>query len=80
MQPTLGNLWRRFFGLRPDAPQLVGTITVVSGGGSYVVNLTGGGTQEVRGEGTYTVGDKVFVQGGRIIGEAPSLTSVVIEV
>lgn len=78
--PTLGLLWKKFFGLRPDQPRLVGTVSVVHGDGRYRLNLASGGVLEARGEGDYLVGSKVFVQGKNILGPASSLPPSVIEV
>lgn len=52
---------------------------VLSGAaGSYVIELPGGARIQARG--VAVVGTKVFVAGGVIQGEAPSLTVVTVEV
>lgn len=73
------NLWRRFKDLLPDDPLLIGTIRSNPGDGTRVVELLDGGT--LRASGSVAVGDKVFVQGGRITGgDAPDLPQVDIEI
>lgn len=72
------NLWQRFKDLLPDDPLLIGTIRANPGDGTRVVELLDGGTLRVTGDGA--VGDKVFVQDGRITGQAPDLPQVDIEI
>lgn len=77
---ALGGIWKKFTDLIPKTPRQVGTISSVAGTGRYIVTLVGGGTVEVRSEGTYTVGTKVFVVGKTIESVAPNLTATVIDV
>lgn len=72
------NLWQRFRDLLPDDPVLIGTIRANPGDGTRLVELLDGGTLRVTGSGS--VGDKMFVQGGRITGDAPDLPQVDIEI
>lgn len=74
---TTTNLWRRLKLLLTDAPLLVGTVDSVSTYGA-VVELPDGSFVSVRGEAM--VGQQVFIRGGIIEGQAPSLTTVVIEI
>lgn len=79
---TLGedtkNNWSRFKRLLPSDPLLVGTIEQTYPDGSATITLLGGGSMRVRGTGS--AGQKVYVRGGMIEGQAPSMTQVEIEV
>lgn len=72
---TLGedapNAWSRFSRLLPTDPLLVGEILANHGDGTATVQPPAGGTMRVRGTGT--VGQNVYVRGGRIEGAAPAL-------
>lgn len=71
------NLWRRWKDLMPDDPILVADVEAAEFGRA-LVQFPGGSRSWVTGSGT--VGTRVFVQGGKIAGEAPSLPLVVDEV
>ena len=71
------NPYTRFLALLPPKPQLVGTVSAVSGSVA-TVTLEGGGQLQARGQ--VTVGDRVFVRDGLIEGEAPALTYISAEV
>ena len=71
------NLWARWKDLMPADPLLVAEVLTVSG--AYCcVEFPGGSATWVLGTGT--IGSRVFVQGGKIAGEAPALPLVVDEV
>ncbi len=72
------NLWRQFQDLLPDAPLLVGTVVTRHGDGTVTVELLGGGLLRVIGEGAQ--GDRLFVRGTEVIGPAPTLPTVEIEI
>jgi hypothetical protein len=72
------NLWRRFRDLLPSDPLMVGEITADHADGTVTVTLIDGATLRVLGSGT--VGAMVYVQTGRVVGEAPSLDVEVIEI
>lgn len=74
---TTTNLWKRLKQLLPDAPLLVGVVDSVSTYGA-VVELPDGSLVSVRG--AATVGQRVFIRDGVIEGQAPSLTTVLIEI
>lgn len=74
------NIWRKFEALLPKTPTLVGTVTTDAGGGKYVITLDGGSTVVAYSETSYSVSDRVFVQGTEIVRPAPSLPSVTIDV
>ena len=73
------NLWKKFMDLFPKPPLVVGTI--VSGSAPYWdVDFVAGGTQRVfAGSGSYAIGNKVYVQDSKIVGPAPSLTDVLVD-
>ena len=71
------NPYTRFLALLPPKPQLVGTVSAVSGSVA-TVTLEGGG--QLRARGQVTVGDRVFVRDGLVEGEAPALTYISAEV
>lgn len=73
----MSNLYARFKRIFPDAPMLVGTVSVAYTGG-LTVDLPGGGNVNVVGEAA--VGDHVFVRDGRVEGQAPALTAITIEI
>ncbi len=72
------NTWARFKRLLPGAPLLIGTIESTHADGTSTVLMLGGGSQRVRGTGT--AGQAVYVRGGMIEGQAPSMAQVEIEV
>jgi hypothetical protein len=80
MSAPLGGMWRKFLDLLPQSPRQVGTITALTGDGSYTAVLTGGGTLQVLGAAGYSVGSQIFIKDGKIESKAPTLTSIVIEV
>lgn len=57
----------------------VATITAINTNGTSTATTANGGEIVVIGT-TVTVGNQAFIQGGRLIGEAPSLTYYEIEV
>lgn len=67
------NAYREFMALMPDQPLEVGDVTAISGGVA-TVTLPGGGVIQARG--AVSVGQRVFVRGGAIEGDAPMLTYV----
>ena len=80
---TLGertdNRWAQFRNLIPGEPTQLGEIASIDAStGTAFVELLGGGTIRVRGDGQ--IGDQVYVRGGMIQGQAPQLPSYVIEV
>lgn len=74
---TTTNLWKRLKQLLPDAPLLVGEVFSVSAYGA-IVKLPDSAFVSVRGEAT--VGQKVFIRDGLIEGQAPNLSTVLIEI
>ncbi|AXW34167.1 hypothetical protein CJO88_12990 [Ralstonia solanacearum] len=72
------NLWRQFEDLLPDAPLLVGTVVTSHDDGTVTVQLLGGGLVRVTGAGE--PGERLFVRGAEVIGSAPTLPTVDIEI
>ena len=70
------NLFTRFKKLVAPQPQRIGTAQAVDGT-AVVVQEDGGGTARV--VGSATVGQRVYFQGGAIIGDAPNLPQDFIE-
>ncbi|MDO3529838.1 hypothetical protein ACNRBH_15140 [Ralstonia pseudosolanacearum] len=72
------NLWRQFEDLLPDAPLLVGTAVTRHDDGTVTVQLLGGGL--VRATGAGEPDQRLFVRGTEVVGPAPTLPSVDIEI
>ncbi len=75
----MSNPWVRFGALTAPGTKMVATVASVNADGSSVVTLRGGGSLRVQGD-DVTVGDKVLIQQGRIIGRAASLPAVSVTV
>lgn len=73
------NLWQRFRELLPSDPLLIGTVLSHNADGTSTVELPGGGQLRVMGQGV-AVAAKAFIQGGRIVEQAPDLPVTEIEV
>lgn len=73
------NLWSRFRALIPDPPLLVGTVTAHLADGTSRVELPSGGVIYPRGTGVES-GSMAFVKDGVVIGQAPTLSVVEVEV
>ena len=72
---TLGsqtpNRWSALRALLPDSPLLAGQVTADYTDGTALVQLIGGGSIRVRGEGA--IGQRVYIRDHAIIGPAPTL-------
>ena len=66
------NVWKQFQSLLPDDPLLIATVQAHNSDGTSTVQHPGGGSSRVRGQ-AVAVGNKAFVQGGQIQGQAPDL-------
>ena len=71
------NAYRRLIALIPETPADVGEVTAITADGCTLELLTGA-TATVRG--SASIGDLVYVRDGVIVGPAPELTTVEIEV
>lgn len=74
----MANLLTRFRGLLPRTPLLVGTVAAIDGSEARIV--TDDGSLYIA-RGAAAVNDRVYFRpGGAIEGEAPALSSVLIEI
>lgn len=71
------NPYKRLLALMPTTPRQVGEVLSISGS-RLRVNLVGGGVRTCQGDAE--VGSMVYVEGEQIVGLAPSLPVVVVEV
>lgn len=71
------NLYAEFKKLLPKNPMFVGTVQSVADG-VYTIDLPGG--QKLTAKGVASVGQRVFVQSGQILGPAPALPVDEVEV
>lgn len=69
------NVWKQFEALLPADPLLVGQVLSHNADGTSSVQLPGAQVIRVQGQ-TVPVGNRAFVQTGRVQGEAPNLTTV----
>lgn len=68
----MANLWRQFQQLLPKSRLIVVTIQGHNGDGTSTATTTSGATLVVQGE-SVAIGQKAFVQDGRVAGAAPDL-------
>ena len=73
------NIWQQFKALIPEWVRVVATITANNGNGTSQEELRDGSVITVKGEGI-GVGQRVFIQGGKIKGTAPDLAQYEINV
>jgi len=73
------SLLTRLRALLPTDPLLVAEVTAHNADGTSTVEFPGGEAARVRGQ-DVAVGLNAWVKGGRVEGEAPMLTSYVVEV
>lgn len=74
------NLYTRLLSLLPQAPVMTATVTALHADGTASVELPGGGQLRVRNPFNAEQGASVFVQDGAVVGDAPSLPLVLIEI
>ena len=74
------TLYTRLMELLPSAPVLTATITTLYLDETALVTLPGGAQARVRNPLAAGQGDAVYVQDGAVIGQAPALPVVVIEI
>ena len=74
------TLYTRLMELLPSAPVLTATITTLYLDETALVTLPGGAQLRVRNPLGAGPGDAVYVQDGAVIGQAPALPVVVIEI
>ena len=74
------NIYRRLLELLPDTPITTGQVLVAYDDGTALVSTFGGGQMRVRNPLDLAVDQYAYVQDGAVIGEAPTLTEVLIEI
>lgn len=74
------NLLTRLRALFPADALLAATYVSANADGTHSVAMPGGGGMNVRGEGSYTAGTRLYIRAGLIEGEAPDLPFEEIEV
>ena len=73
------NIYKRLLSLLPQAPVTTARVMLVFDDGTAHVATFGGGEARVRNPLGIEVGHPVYVQDGAVIGEAPELLEVLIE-
>lgn len=74
------TLYTRLLELLPSQPITTATVTTQYGDGTALVTLPGGAQARVRNPLGLDVGASVFIQDGAVIGDAPALPIVFIEI
>jgi len=74
------TLYTRLMELLPSQPVLTATVSTMYGDGTALVTLPGGAQLRVRNPLGAGPGDAVYVQDGAVIGQAPALPVVAIEI
>lgn len=74
-----GNLWALFKGVTEQGAKQLATV-IDRQGSNYTVTMQGGGNTIVQSSAAYALQSKVFIRNGEIVGQAPNLTYVEIEV
>lgn len=75
----MANPWQQFRNLLPGSPLVVGTVSAHNADGSSTIDLPGGGSINAIGQ-TVAIGQKAFVRNGQVLGQAPDLPELMIEV
>lgn len=75
------NSWSRFVSLTGNDPLLVGKVLAhrTDGSGTSLMELPGGGHLVASGQ-SVPVGQMAFIRGGQVVGAAPALPGLTIEV
>ena len=74
-----GNLWQLFKNVTEQGAKQLATV-IDRQGSNYTVTMQGGGNTIVQSSAAYELQSKVFIRNGQIIGQAPDLPFVEIEV
>ena len=74
-----GNLWQLFRGVTEQGAKQLATI-IDRNGSNYTVTMQGGGNTIVQSSAAYELQSKVFIRDGQIVGQAPDLPYVEIDV
>lgn len=73
----MANLLKQFQSLLPDSPLLVGEVLSIS---NNIVTIELPDGAQITVKGGATVGQRVFVRGGMIEGQAPTLAYVEVDI
>ncbi len=74
-----GNLWQLFKGITEQGAKQLATV-IDRTGSNYTVTMQSGGNTIVQSNLAYELQSKVFIRDGQIVGQAPDLSYVEIEV
>tara|TARA_R110002020_G_scaffold463408_1_gene683470 strand:- start:29 stop:262 length:234 start_codon:yes stop_codon:yes gene_type:complete len=74
-----GNLWQLFKNVTEQGAKQLATV-IDRTGSNYTVTMQGGGNTIVQSSAAYELQSKVFIRDGQIVGEAPNLPFIEIEV
>ncbi|MGE6480726.1 hypothetical protein ACQKEI_05105 [Psychrobacter namhaensis] len=74
-----GNLWQLFKNVTEQGAKQLATV-IDRNGSNYTVTMQGGGNTVVQSSAAYELQSKVFIRDGQILGQAPDLPFVEIEV
>lgn len=77
---TATALYRRLLELLPEQPIYTATVQALHSDGTATVEMPGGDLARVRNPLGAQAGQGVYVQDGAVIGEAPALPYVLIEI
>lgn len=75
----MSNPWTRFGALISAGAKTIVTVDTVNADGTSTVTLRDSSTLRAQGD-SVTAGQKAVIQNGKIIGKAPALASVSVEV
>lgn len=73
------NLWSRFATLLPTRRRFVGAVVAHNADGTSTITTSAGGTFRARGQ-LVGIGQQAEVEDGAVVRQAPSLTTVAIDV
>lgn len=73
------NLWTRFTTLLPTRRRFVGAVVSHNADGTSTLTTSAGGTFRARGQ-AVPIGQQAEVEDGAVVRQAPSLTTVMIDV
>lgn len=74
-----GNLWQLFRNVTEQGAKQLATV-IDRQGSNYTVTMQGGGNTIVQSSAAYELQSKVFIRDGQIVGQAPDLPYVEIDV
>lgn len=75
----MSNVWRQFLDLLPRQPVTIARVKLIHGDGTSTVQTPAGHLVRVQGD-DLALETMAFIQGGRIIDEAPDLPSYSVDI